>query len=235
MARKNSSSNTNNPQNAPNSQNTGLDIQQQIEELEEQILEGFRIPLTKWTVIDEESLIEQLDLVIESIPQAVKQAMAILKEEQQIRLAAETHYQQMIESAQQRAAEILDQTGIIQKAEIEANQIRQQVQAECEAIQQKTLQEIEQMRQITTQEMSQHRQQVLAETEEMQREADQYADRNLAHLEQRLGEMLQEFNQMLQVVRNGRQQIKGNLPPNPVIPPQITPKKPKTGTKKTRA
>ncbi|MGK7945160.1 MAG: hypothetical protein AB4058_11890 [Microcystaceae cyanobacterium] len=238
MARKQSSSLTNSSQQPPsvplNSVSDGMDIRQQIEDLEESILEGFRIPLTKWTVIDEERIIDQLDLIVENIPSAIKEALAILREEQQIRMAAETHYQEMIASAQQQAAEILEQTGIIQQAEAEAATIRHQVQSECEAIQQTTLQEIEEMRKMTTQEMTQHRQSVLAESDEIQRGADEYADRSLAHLEHRLGEILHEFSQMLQVVQNGRQQINGHSPEQQAISPKIAPRKAKSEGRRPR-
>ncbi|MGK7933658.1 MAG: ATP synthase F0 subunit B [Microcystaceae cyanobacterium] len=239
MARKHSSSLTNPSQpSSPvsiDSPNDEVNLRQRIEDLEDSILECFRVPLTKWTIIDEERILDQIELIKDSIPEAINKALAILREEQQIRVTAQTHYEEMIASAQQQAAEILDQTGIIQQAEAEATSIRQQVQSECETIQQTTLQEIEQMRKITIQEMSQHRQQVLAESDEMQRGADEYVDHRLAHLEHRLGEILHEFTQVMHEVRNGRQRIQGNSLAQQAIPPKITPKNGKSGGKKPRA
>ncbi len=241
MARQNSHSLTNShpsqPAEAVRHASIPFDIHQQIEELEKIILECFRIPLTRWTIVDEDRILDQLDIIKDSVPEDIKKARSILEREQQIIADAEAHYQKMVQSAQQRAAELLDQTGIIQQAEMEANRYRQQVQQECEVMQRKTLEEIEQMRQITTQEMSQYREQALAECREIQMGADDYADRSLQHLEQRLGQMVQELGQMVQVVRNGRQQIQGNPPPPDAaksLPPQLDNKRPKGEGKKVK-
>ncbi|MFM6063219.1 MAG: hypothetical protein ACKPAE_12530, partial [Microcystis panniformis] len=83
----------------------------------------------------------------------------------------------------------------------QAAQIRQQVQQECESVQQQTLDEIEQMRHSALQEVQQLRQKTQAECYEIQKGADDYAEAVLEHLDRELGEMLQ-------VIRNGRQQVR---------------------------
>ena len=203
MAPRNSSANV-----SANRQNNGsashrqpnFDIQSELDRLQEMILESFHIPVTRWTIIDEDKLLEQVEFIGTKIPEAIKQALGVLEQQQKIITDAETYGQQIIEQAQQEAAQILDESGIIQQAQHEANQIRQQVQMECEAIQSQTMAEIEQLRQLTTEEMQQLRQNSLAEAQQIQEGADDYADAVLTRLEQELGEMLG-------VVRNGRQQL----------------------------
>jgi cell division septum initiation protein DivIVA len=193
---------------APNASNSGVpsqpvdfDIYQDLARLQEMIFDSFHLPLTRWTLVDEGSIAEQIDLIYETVPPAVQKALAILQEEREIIDKAEEYAEQIVRSAQQRAAQILDESGIIQQAERQASQIRQQVQQECESVQQQTLDEIEQMRQSALQEVQQLRQKTFAECNEIQKGADDYAEAVLEHLDRQLGEMLQ-------VIRNGRQQVR---------------------------
>jgi cell division septum initiation protein DivIVA len=95
--------------------------------------------------------------------------------------------------------------GLIQQAKSEADQLRQQVQNECDTLQQQTLSEIEQIRYRLQQELEEMRSRTMAECEEIQNGADDYADHVLGSIEQQL-------NEMMRVIRNGRQQVQGNNP-----------------------
>lgn len=178
-----------------------FDIYQDLARLQDLIFESYHVPMTRWTLIDEAQVSEQIEIVYETVPESVRKALALLEKEREILSEAEEYAARLVRSAQQRAAQILDESGIIQQAERQAAQIREQVRQECEAAQQQTLAEIERMRQIAVQEVQQLRQQTVAECQEIQAGADDYSERVLSDLERQLG-------QMLQVVRNGRQQVR---------------------------
>ncbi|MDJ0661559.1 MAG: hypothetical protein QNJ42_19040 [Crocosphaera sp.] len=177
-----------------------FDIQQELSRLQEIIYESFHIPVTRWTIIDEDKVLEQLEFIGTKMPEAITKALRVLEQEQEILAKAEAYAQGIIQQAQQDAAEILDESGIIQQAQHEANQIRQQVQSECEAIQAQTIADIEQQRQVANGEMQQLYQNSVTEAQQIQEGADEYADTVLTRLEQ-------ELSEMLGVVRNGRQQL----------------------------
>lgn len=64
-----------------NKNNTpGADIQQELNRLEEIVLSSPHIPLTRRTVVDEELLLDQLDLVRHNLPIAFQQAQAIIEQ-----------------------------------------------------------------------------------------------------------------------------------------------------------
>jgi len=182
------------------SQAPGIDIQQEMNVLEELILDSPRIPLMGKTIVDEEQILDQLDLIRLNLPDAFDRAQTIIAQKDAILSEAEDYARQIAAMAEQRAAHILDETGIIQQAEREAQQIRKQVQQECEALHQETLQEIEQLQNQARQEYEARRREALEEQTAIQEEADRYADNILGDLEQRLGEMMR-------VVKNGRQQV----------------------------
>ncbi|NES84888.1 MAG: ATP synthase F0 subunit B [Moorea sp. SIO2B7] len=211
MLRQNSSRNgseRDDPIQRDSSLQTGgvsFDIQRELNQLEELVLDSPRIPFTGRTIVDEEQLLEQLDLVRMNLPHAFEQALEVLRQKEEILLEAEDYAQNIITAAEQRAAQILDETGIIQQAEMEANQLQQQVLRECEEIEKKTIAEIDQMRRSAQQEMEQLRQLTLAECEDIQYGADEYADSVLNGIEQQLTDMLR-------VIRNGRKQLHPNSP-----------------------
>jgi cell division septum initiation protein DivIVA len=178
----------------------GIDIQRELNRIEEILFDSFHIPFTQRTLVDEEALLAQLDLVRENLPTAVEDAEKIVRQRDEILLSAEEYAQEIMEAAERRADQMLDEMGIIQQAELEASQIRQQVQQECELIQEQTLAEIERMRLQAQQELEQMRQLALVDCEDIQNGADDYADAVLTSIEQQLSDMLR-------VIRNGRQQL----------------------------
>jgi F0F1-type ATP synthase membrane subunit b/b' len=169
------------------------------------LLDSPRIPLSRRTVVDEEQLLDQLDLIRLNLPTAFQEAADIVRHKEELLLEAEQYAQDIIEAAEQRAAQILDEMGLLRQAELEAQQIRQRVQQECEAAREQTMADIEQMRRRAQQELEDIRQMAIAEAEEIQAGADAYADRILKDMEQQLAEVIR-------VIRNGRQQLQPDLP-----------------------
>jgi F0F1-type ATP synthase membrane subunit b/b' len=177
-----------------------LDIQQELNRLEEMILASPRIPLTRRTLVDEEKLLDQLDYVRLSLPTAFQEAAEIIAQKEEILLEAEEYGQQIVDAAQAKRAQILDESDIIRHAEQEASEIQQKVQQECDAMLQATLEEIDLKRRQCQQELEQMHSKAIAEAKAIEQGADEYADNVLQNIEQHL-------NDMLRVIRNGRQQL----------------------------
>ncbi|MBE9217059.1 DivIVA domain-containing protein [Plectonema cf. radiosum LEGE 06105] len=181
-------------------QSGSVDIQQELNRLEEIILSSFRIPLTRKTLVDEEKLLEQLDFIRLSLPEAFQEAILIIQQREEIFLEAEAYGQQMVEAAQAKRAQVLNESDIIRQAELETEQLKRQVQQECEQMMQETLDEIERKRRICQQEIEEMRRQAIEEAEQIAQGADQYADNVLENIEL-------ELTESLKIIRNGRQQL----------------------------
>ncbi|MGA1602441.1 MAG: hypothetical protein ACO4CG_09155 [Prochlorothrix sp.] len=179
---------------------SNIDIQQELNNLEEMILDSPRIPLTGKTLVDEEDLLDQLDAIRINLPTAFQQAQEIIRQKQKILAEAEEYARKIAAMAEERAAQIMDELGIVRQAEAEAQQVRQQLRQECETLQKQTLSEVEQVKQQALRELDEMRQQALTEQREIQQEADTYADQVLGDIEHKLSDMLR-------VIRNGRQQL----------------------------
>lgn len=180
-----------------------FDIQQELNHLEDMILqESLHLPLTGWTVIDEEKILDQLDRIRVSLPDAFAQALAVLRRKEEILLETEEYAEKVIANAQRRAEQLLDETGIIRQAEREAQRLQTQVKEECQQLERKTQTDLEQQRRTLQQELDQLRQNTIRECEEIQRGSDDYAQGMLSNLEK-------DLKEMLQVVQNGRRQLSG--------------------------
>lgn len=178
----------------------GVDIQQELNRLEEMILASPNIPLTRRTLVDEERLLDQLDLVRMHLPIVFREAEALISQKQEIILQAQLEAEQIIEAAKIRAAQLVNQTEIFQQAEQAAMQLQAQVQQECQLALEQNHVEIDQMRLQAQQELTQMRQNAIAEALEIQQGADTYADNSLKNIEQQLQDMLQ-------IIQNGRRQL----------------------------
>lgn len=183
----------------------GVDIQQELNRLEEMVLSSPHIPLTRRTIVDEELLLEQLDLIRLHLPPVLQTAQAIVEQKQAILFQASQQAEEIVHLAQDRAAQMLSETAIVQQAELEATQILQQVQQHCITLHEETMVEIDLMRQQAQQETNQMRQNAIAQSQEIQTGADEYADSVLNDLEQQLKDILR-------IIYNGRQQLKTNVP-----------------------
>lgn len=197
-----------------------IDIQQELNKLEELILGSPRVPFSGRTLVDEDQLLDQLDAIRLNLPPAFRQAVQILQQRNGLIAEAEQYAQDLLTAAEQQAAQMLDELGIVRQAEQMAQQIKNQAQQDCDGLRSQVMADIEQMQLQAQREWESLRQNALAEQTMIQQEADNYADSSLAQIEQQL-------TQMLRVVQNGRSHLQ---------PPQesVTTTRPK-GTKSTGA
>jgi cell division septum initiation protein DivIVA len=185
---------------------SNIDILQVLNEIEEAIATSPRLPFVGLTVVDEESILDRLDLLKNNLPDAIAQAWQVLSREQEIIRDAENYAKEIVAEAERDAAQILSEQGILRQAELEANQIRLITEQECDRLRHNTLLDIEEMRHTTRQEIEQWRELAMAESQEIQNGADDYADNVLDDLEQKLSQMLKIINKSReQLIQDNRQ------------------------------
>ncbi|WP_373540857.1 DivIVA domain-containing protein [Chamaesiphon sp.] len=171
-----------------------------IERLEEIILDSPRVPLIGKIVVDEEELLEQIDLLRSNLPEIIATAKEIVQFKDLLMREAQQQVQQILAEANQHAYQVANELGIVDRAEQEARQIRQLAIAECEDLKQQTIVEIEQLRAYHIQEIERMRENVRLECQHIQAGADEYADRVLHDMEDRLTDAIH-------TVQRGRQHL----------------------------
>ncbi len=177
-----------------------IDIQQELNKLEEIILASPRVPFSGRTLVDEDQLLDQLDAIRLNLPPAFRQAVQILQQRSALMVEAERYAQDLIAAAEQHAAQMLDELGIVRQAEHMAQQLKSQAQQDCDGLRTQVMGDIEQMQLQAQREWEAQRQSALAEQDTIQQEADGYADQVLSNVEQQL-------SQMLRIIQNGRSHL----------------------------
>ncbi|WP_309731463.1 hypothetical protein [Chamaesiphon sp. OTE_75_metabat_556] len=177
-----------------------LDVFAAIEGLETRILQSPRVPLTGKTMVNEEELLEQLDSIRLNLPEIVVTAQEIVNYREHLIQSAQQQAQQIIAEANQRAYQVANELGIIDRAEQEARQIEEIALAECDRLRQQTILEAQSLRDLNSQEMERLRARVTSECQQIQAGADEYADRVLHEMEDRLTDILQ-------VIQRGRNRL----------------------------
>jgi cell division septum initiation protein DivIVA len=178
-----------------------LDVFAAIECLETKILQSPRVPLTGKTMVNEDELLEQLDSIRLNLPEIVMTAHEVVRYKEHLIHEAQQQVQQIIAEAHQHAYQVANELGIIERAEQEARQIRHIAVTECEQLRQQTLMEAQRASDLNSQEMERLRARVTKECQQIQEGADEYADRVLREMEERLGETMQ-------VIQRGRHRLK---------------------------
>ena len=169
-------------------------IQDELEELAEIVTSGSRIPFTELMILDADSVIEQLDLILLNLPSELSTALEIIQQQQEIISQAEAYACLMLKSAEEKASKIIRESAIVRQAELEGAKIRLKIEQECEQLKHSTIAEVSELRQ-----------KAIAERLAIQTDADSYADNTLADMEHKL-------QSMLAIVQNGRQQIAETAP-----------------------
>jgi hypothetical protein len=172
----------------------------ELSRLEELMLRSPRVPLTGKAMVAEDDVIEQLDFIRSRLPAALEAAQSIVNQRDLILQAAEQHAQQQVAIAQQQAFQISNELGIIDRAKIEAAQIRQAAVSDVENARNQINQDIEQTRRQYHQEMDALRQQAILEAQEIRRGADEYADHVLQSIDSQIGDIQA-------TIRRGRQHL----------------------------
>jgi len=181
---------------------SGSNLQQQIDSLENNVLDGVKVPLSELVIVDGAVILDHIDAIKESLPTSLAIAIQVLQQRQQIIQQSVEKASQIVESAEMKSDRILQESALLRRVELEANRIRFEAEQECQKLRREAYTEIEQWREMAA-----------LEYEEIQKDADDYAQKVLQDLEMRLA-------QMLSVVNNGAKYLE----PNPELKQSVAEK-----------
>lgn len=175
--------------NAASNSQSSFNIQIELDNLEDLILDGTRIPLSELTILDGDLLLDHLNQIQENLPVELATAIEIVNRRQEIISEAERYACLLVKSAEEKATQIVQESAVVRQAELDGAKIRLKTEQECE-----------QLKQITYNEVQQLQQDAIADCKAIQIDADNYANSVLGDIEQKLQEMLA-------IIQNGRQQL----------------------------
>ncbi len=111
-----------------------MEILALIDRLEALVNEGWRIPLTNKTGIDEDVFFEVVDQLRHSIPHELEQAAELLEDRERTLDAAVHEAQRIVDKAREDAAALVDRSEIVTAARAEAVAIEARARLEGEDI-----------------------------------------------------------------------------------------------------
>ncbi|NJK33698.1 MAG: hypothetical protein HC919_01420 [Oscillatoriales cyanobacterium SM2_2_1] len=178
-----------------------LALQNELDKLEELLLGEGGPRIMGRVFIDDEKVCRQIDEVRYSMPESVQRAEEILQQKQHILEEAQQYAQNIVLNAQQEYRRLVEESGIMRQAEMEALQLRQRTQAECEDLRNQTINEVQQMLRQAQKENETMRQRAKAEADELIRGAEQYSVECLTRLEAQLSGALKTVQNGLRDLR----------------------------------
>jgi len=109
-----------------------MEILQLVDQLEQVLNRGYRLPLSASLVVSEEECLRLIDQMRISVPSAIKESERMVAERDRILNDARTEAESIIEQARQQAMETINQDYVTQEARREAERIMAQSQEEAE-------------------------------------------------------------------------------------------------------
>jgi vacuolar-type H+-ATPase subunit H len=133
-----------------------MDILYLLDQLEEVLGAGSRLPLTSRTLVDEQEILDILDQIRVSIPDEIKAARRLTQEREQILADARAEAERILRDAEAHAAERISDHALVRAAEVRAGDIEEgalrqaeQVRREAEAYAYRVLEKLrEQITQV---------------------------------------------------------------------------------------
>lgn len=148
-----------------------ITVLDQLDQLEEVVLEGSRIPFSGGRLVNEQDAIELMDAVREAIPQQLTQADDLLRKREEFIERARQQAEEIVSQARREREQLINQASIRQEAERQGNELREQARLQCEQMVLQTRQQLAQSEQELQGRMAQLEQQYTARRQQLEQEA----------------------------------------------------------------
>lgn len=112
-----------------------MDILHLVDRLEDLIDEGRHVPLSKFTMIDEERALEIIDQMRISIPEEIEKSGRVIQQRDRLMAQANEEASRLVELAKERGDTMISREAIAQAAQNRAANILELARQEAEGIQ----------------------------------------------------------------------------------------------------
>ncbi|QEY31719.1 hypothetical protein EVJ50_05125 [Synechococcus sp. RSCCF101] len=152
---------------------TRLTVLDQLDQLEEVILDGSRIPFSGGRLVNEQEAEELLDAVRDALPVQIGQADALLRQREEFVAQARKQADEIRSQAQQQREQLISSSSVRQEAEKQVAELREQTRQHCEQLLQTTRQKAAQAEQDLQSRLAQMEQQMASRRQQLEQEAVQ--------------------------------------------------------------
>lgn len=111
-----------------------MDIQHLVDRLEDLIDEGRHVPMSKFTMIDEERALSIIDQMRISVPEQIENAARVVSQRDRLLAQANEEAERLIDHAKKKSEELLKEDNRLLAAQHQANLIIEQAYLEAERV-----------------------------------------------------------------------------------------------------
>jgi cell division septum initiation protein DivIVA len=109
-----------------------MDILHLVDRLEELFNESRSVPFTHSVVVNEDRMLDIIDQMRVSIPEAIRKAQQLLAQRDRILAQAQEEGNRTLSLAKDKSEQVIERDAIVEAAKIRSEQIIQQTTLECE-------------------------------------------------------------------------------------------------------
>ena len=109
-----------------------MDILHLVDRLEELFNESRSVPFTHSVVVDEDRMLDIIDQMRVSIPEAIRKAQQLMAQRDRILAQAQEEANRTLALAKEKSEQVIERDAVVEAAKARSDQILQQTQLECE-------------------------------------------------------------------------------------------------------
>ena len=111
-----------------------ITVLDQLDQLEEIVLEGSRIPFSGGRLVNEQDAIEVMDALRESLPGQLQQAVGLIRQREEFIGQARQQADEIIAAGKREREQLINSAAIRQEAERQVGELRDQARQQCEQL-----------------------------------------------------------------------------------------------------
>jgi cell division septum initiation protein DivIVA len=186
-----------------------ITVLDQLDQLEEVLLDGSRIPFSGGRLVNEQDAIEMMDALRESLPGQISQADELIRKREGFIEKARQQAEEIVAQAKREREQLINQAAIRQEAERQVAELRDQARQQCEQLMLQTRQQAAQVEQEHQARLAQMEQQFASRRQQLEQEGQarrQQLDQEAAERNRQLVEQheraRQQSMQELEAIRS---------------------------------
>jgi len=104
----------------------------QLDQLEEIVLDGTRVPFSGGRLVNEQDAIEMMDAVRDALPPQLAKAEELVRQKEEFIAQARQQAEEILSQARQQREQLINAQAIRQEAERQGAELREQTRQQCE-------------------------------------------------------------------------------------------------------
>lgn len=177
-----------------------ITVLDQLDQLEEVVLEGTRVPFSGGRLVNEQDAIEMMDAVREALPGQINQAADLLRQREEFIAQARRQAEEIVANAQREREQLISNSSVRQDAERQVAEMREQTRQQCEQLLLQGRQQAAQAEQEHQTRLAQMEQQFAARRQQLEQEV---GERNRQLVEQHERNRQQAMTELEQIRQEG--------------------------------